>query len=287
MAIIAITPAGAFTDLQSRLPTRIHGWQSEPADRTFDDRTIFSYIDGAAEVYRAYNLKSCLSRRYTKSAATAIILDIFDMGIPEDAFGVFTHDTDGERLDIGQDARYRTGWLSFWQNRYFVSIYVEEESRAAEQAVKALGRQVAVAAGKPGSRPRILQLLPEAGLDAGSVRYLHHPLVLNYHYYLFDENILLLSPQTDAVLAGYTRGGEKARLLIISYPQAQTARESLTGFRKHYLPDADRTDTARLENGKWSAVRLYDRLLAVVLEADSRPLAQSLLIETGRTDSKE
>ena len=100
MAMTAITPAGAFTDLQSKLPTRIHGWQAEPADRIFDDRTIFSYIDGAAEVYRAYNLKSCLSRRYTKSAATAIILDIFDMGTGEDAFGVFTHDTDGERLEI-------------------------------------------------------------------------------------------------------------------------------------------------------------------------------------------
>jgi len=49
------------------------------------------------------------------------------MGTSEDAFGVFTHDTDGDRIDIGQEARYRPGWLSFWQNRFYVSIYLEKE----------------------------------------------------------------------------------------------------------------------------------------------------------------
>jgi hypothetical protein len=201
------------------------------------------------------------------------------MGRSEDAFGVFTHDTDGERLDIGQDARYRPGWLSFWQNRFFVSVYLEEESPAAERAVKQLGKQVAAAAGKPGKRPSILRKLPPAGMDTGSIRYLYHPIVLNYHYYLFDENILLLSPSTAAALASYRRSGEQARLLVISYPQPQTARESLTGFRRHYLPDADGSGVARLENGKWSAVRLQGRLMAIVLEADSRPLAENLLKE--------
>ncbi len=287
MAMTEMTHAGSFTDLQPRLPTRVNGWQAAAEDRIFDDRTIFSYINGAGEVYRAYNMQACLSRRYVKKGDTVIILDVFDMGAPEDAFGVFTHDTDGVRIDIGQDARFRPGWLSFWQNRFFVSIYVEEESAAAEQAVKALGRQVATIAGKPGRRPQILEMLPTKGLDTGSIRYLHHPIVLNYHYYLFDENILHLSPQVDATLASYSRSGEQARLLLIRYPQTQTARKSLAGFRTHYLPDADSAGAARLENGRWSAVRLAGRLLTVALEADSRQLAENLLNEAGRNAAKE
>ena len=285
MAMTATAQADAFAELQPRLPERVSGWQAEPRDRTFDDRTIFSYIDGAGEVYRAYNMKACLSRRYVKSGETDIILDIFDMGTAEDAFGVFTHDTDGRQVDIGQDARLRPGWLSFWQNRYFVSIYLEEESPAAEKAIQKLGRQVAAAAGKPGSRPLLLERLTAEGLDTGSIRYLHHPIVLNYHYYLFDENILQLSPQTDAVLASYHRGADRARLLLISYPSPETARESLAGFHQHYLPDADGSGVARLENGKWSAARLTDRLLAVVLDADSRQLAENLLKEAGSNAS--
>ena len=110
-------------------------------DQIFNEKTIFSYIDGAAEVYKAYNFRQCLSRRYVLSDGPAIILDIFDMGSSEDAYGVFTHDLDGTKVNIGQDGRLRQGWLSFWKDRFFVSIYVEEESPAAEQAVKESGPQ--------------------------------------------------------------------------------------------------------------------------------------------------
>ena len=146
---------------------------------------------------------------------------------------------------------------------------------------------MASAAGESGSRPQHLNLLPPVGLDASSIRYLHHPIVLNYHYYLFDENILLLSLQTDAILASYCRSGEQARLLLISYPKTQTARNALVGFCEHYLPDADSGGLARLENGKWSAVALYDRLLTIVLEADGRPLAKNLIREVGQQASGE
>jgi hypothetical protein len=287
MATITITQPTSVSELGARLPAEVSGWRAANKDRTFDERTIFSYIDGAGELYRAYNMQNCLSRRYVKKGETDITLDVFDMGSSEDAFGVFTHDTDGDRIDIGQDARYRPGWLSFWQDRFYVSIYLEEESAAAEKAVKALGKLVASAAGESGSRPQQLNLLPQAGLDAGNIRYLHHPIVLNYHYYLSDENILLLSPQTDAILTSYHRSGERARLLLISYPKHLTARNALAGFREHYLPDADSAGSARLENGKWSTVALYDRLLTIVLEADSRLLATNLIREVGQRTSGE
>ena len=287
MATTAMAQLTSIVELQARLPTEISGWRAANGDRTFDERTIFSYIDGAGELYRAYNMQTCLSRRYFKKGETDITLDVFDMGTSEDAFGVFTHDTDGDRIDIGQDARYRPGWLSFWKNRFYVSIYLDEESTAAEKAVKALGKQVASAAGESGARPQLLNLLPKAGLDAGSIRYLHHPIVLNYHYYLFDENILHLSPQTDAILASYHRSGNQARLLLISYPKTLTARNALAGFRKHYLPDADSGGLARLENAKWSAVALYGRLLTIVLEADGRPMAKNLIREAGQQASGE
>ena len=86
---------------------------------------------GMAEVYKAYNMRQCLSRRYIIDNGPDIVLDVFDMRTPGDAFGVFTHYTDGEPVQIGQSALYRPGWLSFWKHRFFVSIYMEEETGAA------------------------------------------------------------------------------------------------------------------------------------------------------------
>jgi len=269
--------ANTLKDLGARLPRQYKHWTAEPEDRLYDEESIYSYIDGGAELYKAYNMRQCLSRRYTTAKGPSIILDIFDMGTSADAFGVFTHDTDGNVIDIGQDARYRSGWLSFWKHRYFVSIYMEEETAAAEKAVKALGQEVAAHISKKGFRPRLMQKLPSEGLVSGSVRYLHHPIVLNYHYYISDENILNLSAKTKAVLANYQAGTETARLLLISYTNLKVAKKSLTAFSKHFLPDADKNGFAEIENGKFAAVFLKGKLLTIILESDSRRLAEKLL----------
>src|SRR3989304_6303966 len=248
-------------------------------DSTYDGESIFDYIDGAGEVYRAYNMRGCLSRRYTATGLPTIVLDIFDMGSSEDAFGVFTHDRDGKTVDVGQEGLYRQGWLSFWKGRFFVSIYMERETVDAKEAAYHLARAGDSLIGDEGPKPPILLKLPPEGLQDRSVRFLHHPLLLNYHYYLSDENILNLGKETDALLASYSRGGKRARFLLVHYPSPERARGAHEKFLASYLPEEGTGGAVLLENGKWSASLRKGRLLAVVLEADSRLLAESLLRE--------
>ena len=267
----------SLKDLQASLPTQAGRWSAQTGDRIFDQKTIFSYIDGGAEVYKAYNFKQCLSRRYTLSGGPAIIMDIFEMGSSKDAYGVFTHDIDGLKVDIGQDGLLRPGWLSFWKARLFVSIYMEEESPAAEQAVKELGRKVADNITGQSLKPEILSKLPPQGLQVDRIRYLHHPIVLNYHYYISDENILKIFADTDVALAEYQTGNQAARLLLVNYPTAEKAAQSQAAFLNHYLEDADQKGVARLENGKWARIDRKGHLLVIVLEADSREYAELLI----------
>jgi hypothetical protein len=42
-------------DLGTLLPKEINGWSVSENDKLFDPETIFDYIDGAVDVYRAYN----------------------------------------------------------------------------------------------------------------------------------------------------------------------------------------------------------------------------------------
>ena len=263
--------------LSGALPSQVGMWTAEPKDRMYDPETIFGYIDGAGEVYRAYNMRSCLSRRYSSPNSPSIVLDIFDMGTSEDAFGVFTHDRDGKAVEVGQGALYRPGWLSFWKGRFFVSIYTEEETEAAKEAISDLSRAVASLIKDEGPKPEILRKLPPEGLQDRSVRYLHQHTLLNYHFYLADENILNLGQQTDAVLAVYQRSGKRAHVLLVSYPNEEKAAKAHKSLLHHYLPEAKSTGTVLLEDGKWSATGLKNRFLAVVLEADTRPLSENLL----------
>ena len=264
-------------ELRSGLPQQIMTWSKEGNDKIYTPQTIFGYINGGAEVYKAYNMRHCLSRRYTAAQGPAIALDIFDMGTSKDAYGVFTHDAAGEVVELGQDGRLRPGWANFWKDRFFVSIYAEEETAAAQKAVKTLGEKVDALIATRGARPKIIDRLPPEGLQTMSIRYLHHPVILNYHYYLSDENLLKLSPHTEAVLAGYQRNNRQALVLLVSYPDTNAATRAHTNFNRHYLADADKNGMGLLENQKWSATKIAGRLLVIILEADSRLLAESLL----------
>ncbi len=269
--------ANALTKLQPELSREIYGWKAVSQDRIFDKSTIFSYINGGAEVYRAYDMQGCLSRRYVISDGPDIMLDIFDMGSSPNAFGVFTHDTDGKVVAVGQDGRLRPGWLSFWKYRFFVSVYAEDDTLSAQKAVRALGERVAGAIQGRGEKPRILSRLPAGGLQSENIRYLRHPILLNYHYYISDENILQISGNTDVTLATYRVDEQNAIMMLVQYPESRKATESRERFLKFYLPDADLSGKALLENGKWAAVKGHRQLLAVVLEADSRELAVHLM----------
>ena len=278
--MVSMTPkthATSLEELRSGLPDNIMGWSQEAEDRIYTPKTIFGYINGGAEVYNAYNLHRCLSRRYAAANGPAITLDIFDMGTAKDAFGVFTHDPEGQVVDLGQDGRSRPGWVNFWKDRFFVSIYSEEETAASQKAVNDLARQVNLLISDRGERPDIIARLPTKGLQANSLHYLHHPVILNYHYYLADENLLNLSARTEALLAGYQLGGAEATLLLVLYPEVSAATHAHLQFSRHYLGETGKNDLVLLENQKWSGARVSNRLLIIVLESDTRPLAEKLL----------
>lgn len=206
------------------LPDEVAGWRAGDPDQVFDTETIFSYIDGHAEVYLSYGMKRCFARRYTgPEDEPDIIVDLYELASDADAFGVFTHDRDGEEVEVGQDGLYRHGWLSFWTGAWFGSVYAEGETEASKRAVLALGQASAAALGEGGVRPALVAELPAEGLDPRSVKYLHAQEILNGVVYIGYENPFLLAPDVNAVIGHYDLAGGSAWLFLVDYPDEATA----------------------------------------------------------------
>ena len=53
----------------------INGWEANEPDILYDPNTIFEYIDGAGEVYRAYNFQCLLARQFNKENEPKIKLN--------------------------------------------------------------------------------------------------------------------------------------------------------------------------------------------------------------------
>lgn len=217
-------PVDELELVTAALPLEAAGWLATADDQIYDTETIFHYIDGHAEVYLAYGMERCLARRYSgPEGEPDIVLDLFELASAEDAYGVFTHDRDGDDIDIGQGALLRTGWLSFWKGRWFGSVYAEGESEPAYDAVIAIARSAADTISDEGEAPALVSELPVDGLDERSVRFFHTQEILNSVVYLGFDNVLQFGPETDAVLGRYARPGGSAWLLLVDYPEVETA----------------------------------------------------------------
>jgi hypothetical protein len=262
-------------ELSRYLPKELNGWRAGREDEFYGPETIFDYIDGAGEVYRAYKFQNLLARRYLKEEKPNLIADLFDMGTAADAFGVFTHDLEGEAAEIGQGAVYKGGLLSFWKDRYFVSLYAEAETEETKQALLALGQAVASAIPQEGKKPILLSYLPE-NFDLKTVRYFHNHLILNYHFFVSTENILLLDQKTEAVLASSGEKTEKTFLLIVRYPDAKMAALALQSFAQAYLPDAPEQGLVQTEDKKWTAIKKRGNYLVVLFNAHSEAQAKGI-----------
>jgi hypothetical protein len=276
LAAGAVMIATALSALPT-LPDEAAGWKAAaPADR-YDARTIFQYIDGHGEVYLAYGMTSCLARRYAGPEGEGdVVVDVFEMASPADAFGVFTHSREGEPADVGQGSTFGYGTLSFWKGRYFVSVYAERESERARTAVLALGRAVAASIGETGEPPALVGRLPRAGLDETSLVYLRHPRILEAHVPVGPDNPLGVGPQAPAVTGRYRTDGGTADLVVVEYEDAAAAEAAGAGFAQGFL---DGGRPAHRDDGWCGAAALTARARAFVLRAPSRETALDLLAQ--------
>jgi hypothetical protein len=276
-AFMAARPTDQGRPLASFIPAEFTGWTIEE-DQVFDAETIFKYVDGAGEVYRSYNMKSLFARRFAAKGKPALVVDLFDMGTSADAFGLFTHDLDGEDAATGQGSTYKGGLLSFWKGRYFASVYAEDETPETKQAVLGLGRKIDGAIRETGEKPALVSMLPPEGLQTKDIRFFHNHSVLNYHFFVADENILQLDQTTAAALASYGDKGVRSRLLVVRYSGVAKAEAALDSFVKAYMVDAKGAGIVRTEDGNWTAARRKDRLVIIVFQAPTREFAENQLL---------
>ncbi len=267
-------------ELAGFVPEEIVGWHAESAGNYYDKETIFQYMDGSGEIYLSYEYRGMFVRTFVSGESEPIYVELFDMGCPADAFGVFTRNRQGSDAGIGQGSEYESGYLMFWRGRYFCSVYSLLENEESKKVVFDLGRSISDSIGKDGPLPGLLGLLPEVGRKENSESYFHKHTCLNHHYFVADENILSLDSDTEAAMADYLSASELYHLLIIHYPDESRTQSAMADFREVYLQKTDSGAVTQLENEKWTGASALGRYLAIVLDAPSGESADAALRET-------
>ncbi len=261
------------------LPSEAGGWKWDGKEMEYNSRTVFKYMDGAAELYLAYDFQNLTVRRFEKLSQPPLIVELYEMASSEDAYGVFSFEHQDEAVGVGQESEFGGGLLRFWKGKYFVSIYAEGEGAEVESGILTIGRASANSIPATGPEPKLVGLLPgkDFGLVDKSVRYLKSHVLLNQRFFIAHQNILNLTKKTEAVLAQYLQDRQKTQLLLIRYPDLKEAGNAYQSFMKGYLPEAGGKDRLKTEDRKWTFVRQRNKFVAIVFGAPTEAGAEVLL----------
>jgi len=264
-------------DFSRLIPVRVGDWTAAGKDAVYDRKSLYDYMDGGAEVYLAFDFRQVFVRKYAGPGGKEISLDIYDMGSPAEAYGIFSCDREDPSVGIGQDSTYGFGLLRLRQGPYFMVVMSPDEGKDIDAAVLAVGKAVLPHLGPPGPNPPLLDLLPPDGLKTGRTSYFHSEINLNNRFFVASENIFRLGKTTECVFAEYGTGKEgEANLLLVAYRDAAGARTAFDSFLAAYLPEGKTTGLAKTEEGKWTFVRTNGRFVAVVFDAPSAKRAETL-----------
>jgi hypothetical protein len=258
-------------------PVAVRGWSIAAPAAHYTPENLHEYIDGASELYISYGFVELVSCRYEKPGQPEMVVDFFDMGRPERAFGIFAHSQEKPEKTFGQDSEYLDGSLRFWKGRFYVSLLSSPETPDSRDAVMELGRQLAERLPFASERPRILSLLPPAGLLHASIRYFFHHAWQNTYVFIAGENILGIGPGCEAVLAKYAQGRERPVVLLVAYPDRDAARRAFSGLGRAFGMPTRSEKAIRLDDNKFFVASLDNKVVAAVWHGGGAKEALALL----------
>lgn len=139
------------------------GWGIQDSVLRFVPENLYEHINGRAEFYLAYNFVSLTFANVKKVGEDEFIhVSVYDMGMPTNAFGVFSAERweEGTPLPTGRDA-YQSGPNCYvWKGQYYIQIIALGESEGLGKTAAAIARGLSRSLPDSGSPVPGLELLP-------------------------------------------------------------------------------------------------------------------------------
>jgi len=150
----------------------VDGWTLSGDVAIYNADNLWEYIDGAAELFIEYDVQTCMTADL--SAGDVIVtIELYDMGSPLNAFGVFKREHPSPGIEIPGAAEaaisppYQALLLKGPTYAKVNAVEGELTMAAARQLLESLARALPGQTGHPSE----LALLPQTGIVAGSEGY--------------------------------------------------------------------------------------------------------------------
>ena len=168
----AVIPDAVKSSLAALVPGARDLGGAGSGERRFYGSDLWTYIDGGAEPYHGYGMVAMVHQEY-KIKDTELTIDVFDMGDPLSAFGIYSSERAPEYkyLNIGAEGHGEDAALDFLQGKYYVKLAAVRENGSAAPLLATCAGQISKRIGGGKSLPEGLKLLPAANRVAHSEKF--------------------------------------------------------------------------------------------------------------------
>ena len=206
-------------------------------------------IGGNPKLYHSYGFVEGASVEYQTprlGSQPLILLEVFDMGTPENAFGVYSRDRypQDEFEWVGSRAIISGRELYFWKGRYFIKIEGYEFASQIKQGMVELAKATADRIKDPLATPHLLTLLPSTNRVPHSEKYFPSGATLKEIHRFLPEHLLEFSPSVTGCSATYlhkkssTDWIDTMTAFVLHYETESAAKTAYDIYRDHLEANA-------------------------------------------------
>lgn len=167
--------------LHSLLPSSsfLENWKWEEAPLFYQPENLYEYINGSAELYLSYDFKRLITVSFINLDEETVVIDIYDMENPLNAFGVYSvyRSPESQIENIGTEAIVSDYHIRFYKDRYVVDLNASEITDAIQKAMHKLAQALADKIKSSGGKPKEVDLLPTGNLIPKSCKYISNGLL--------------------------------------------------------------------------------------------------------------
>jgi hypothetical protein len=170
LAVVCVV--GRIAEAKDLTFPEVTGWKQSGEVQTFDPKTLYEYINGAADLYLAYDFEKLQIEEYQNEKKASVTIEVYRHKTPNDAFGIYSQERlpESSYLDVGTQGYSDKEVLNFFTGRYYVKITGYKIESGEQEAMLSFAKKVAENLGGKGAFPSALASFPAEGKMINAIR---------------------------------------------------------------------------------------------------------------------
>jgi hypothetical protein len=211
----------------------VAGWKQTGEIQAFTPKTLYEYINGAADLYIMYEFQKLMVAEYRSDKKASVTVEVYQHKTPTYAFGIYSQERlpKANFINVGAQGYIEEEILNFVAGSYYVKITGYKIESGGQEVLFSFAKRVLENLEEKGTLPILLNSFPQDGKVKNSEKFI-------------AKNFLGYSFLHSAFTADYEVSGTKFKLFII-----ESDPKECQNIIQRYLEETRKTGKRVAEGG--------------------------------------